>query len=77
MRSKRTAALLAIAAALLSGCATYDYYDDGYYDRTTTYYAPTTRYYDPYYDYGYYPRYYAGPSVGLGFSFGRSYWRRH
>ena len=65
---------LAAAAALLSGCATYAYDDPYVYnDRPVYYERPAYGYYDyP----AYYPRYYAGPSVGFGLSFGRHWHHR-
>ena len=67
----------AAAAAVLSGCATYDYgYSDGYYGYARPYYGYAyggPYYYDNgpyYYDYGYGPGYYVvPPAVGFDFRF--------
>jgi hypothetical protein len=77
MRPLVRSALAAIAAGLaLAGCATYDDYGYGYtypqpyngYNYGYNYgdgYGPYSYDYSPYYG----PSYYAGPSVGLGFTY--------
>jgi hypothetical protein len=76
--SRKSLLGLAAAAALLGGCATGPYYDGYAYDDGYYHDRPAVRYYD--YGYGYgpyaYPRYYAGPSVGLSLSYNR-YRHRH
>lgn len=82
-KASRSLLLLAGSAALLTGCATYDYgpgyyaYDEsGYYSapsRTYYYDDPPGYYHGPRYYYG--PRVYAEPSLSFGFGYSRS-WRR-
>lgn len=85
MRGLKFAALLAATSAL-AGC----YYEPGYYTRGDAYYG-TDYYYDSGADYapgyyapgyygGYWPGYYYGPSIGLGYyyyDYRHRGWRDH